>query len=116
MESRMRVCPACRRLIVGVISRRALDPLVAAPGTSTRLHWPTMNGKLFLIYWDTWKMYVSILFFFSFPYFATSCCSLFLWCREGVYRHQLLTSLIFGFNSEAKPISFQANPFDRLVL
>lgn len=64
MESRMRVCPACRRLIVGVISRRALDPLVAAPGTSTRLHWPTMNGKLFLIYWDTWKMYVSILFFF----------------------------------------------------
>lgn len=66
MESRMRVCPACRRLIVGVISRRALDPLVAAPGTSTRLHWPTMNGKLFLIYWDTWKMYVSILFFFFF--------------------------------------------------
>lgn len=63
MESRMRVCPACRRLIVGVISRRALDPLVAAPGTSTRLHWPTMNGKLFLIYWDTWKMYVSVLFF-----------------------------------------------------
>lgn len=35
---------------------------------------------------------------------------------EGVYRHQLLTSFIFWFNSEAKPISFLANPFDRLVL
>lgn len=34
----------------------------------------------------------------------------------GVYRHQLLTWFIFWFNSEAKPISFLANPFDRLVL
>lgn len=73
MESRMRVCPACRRLIVGVISRRALDPLVAAPGTSTRLHWPTMNGKLSLIYWATWKMYVAIVFSLLFPLLVAPC-------------------------------------------
>lgn len=112
MESRMRVCPACRRLIVGVISRRALDPLVAAPGTSTRLHWPTMNGKLSLIYWATWKMYVAIVLFAS----LSPTLLLLVQLPGGVYRHQLLTWFIFWFNSEAKPISFLANPFDRLVL